>query len=197
MPRQPSKITLTALKLLKPPPDRRRECERDIAAALRMLKGQQEAASAGKVFGSKKGRASIKRYAAALRQLQPAYDSLDPTIKRWFSLVGTEAAVERELTKVEQLLPPSGTPKPDAVKAKLAVAMAYNLMSWWGHKPALTRDGDWEKLSKVLAGGSDVAVFEHMRTFKRNPRLIIKLKGKTSLGFASVKPSASSDRFDN
>ena len=76
-----------------------------------MLKGQLKMVAAGKAFDSKKGRGDLKRYEAALHGLQAAYDKLDPAIKPWFSLLGTEPSLtERELTKVKNMLPPAGTP---------------------------------------------------------------------------------------
>ena len=126
--------------------------------------------------GSKKGRAGLRRYVAALRRLDKAYVSLDPAIRPWFSLVetayiaGNPTIIDREIEMAEgflkhQSLPPSR----DASRAKLAVAAAYDLLEWWDRKAAVTRGGKWAELAKILAGNLAVDLFDHLRAFKRSP----------------------------
>src|SRR5262245_17549024 len=75
-----------ALELLTPPPGERAECEQDISVALNKVEHGAAAARYFRVTASKKGKAGLKRYYAALRRLRSAYNSLDPAIKPWFSL---------------------------------------------------------------------------------------------------------------
>ena len=76
-----------ALELLAPPPIRRDECLRDIEYALDWVSGP--ARTAFKKFGSKEGRAGLRRYASALRRALAAYQNLHPRIRRWFSITET------------------------------------------------------------------------------------------------------------
>ena len=76
-----------ALELLAPPPGRRHECLIDIKYALDWVSGP--ARTAFKIFGSKEGRAGLRRYASALRRALAAYQNLHPRIRRWFSITET------------------------------------------------------------------------------------------------------------
>ena len=61
---------------------------------------------------------------------------------------------------------------------KAAVAAAYDLLGWWGHKAVVTRGGKWEQLAKILTGDLTVDLFDHLREFKRRPsRSIEKVRG--------------------
>jgi hypothetical protein len=99
-----------ALRLLAPPPRKRAECRRDIKFMLDYIDRHVKAASAHKWFGSKVGKASLRRFAATLRQLRDAHDALPSAIKPWFSLADTayvgrrSTVVEREFVNVEQIL---------------------------------------------------------------------------------------------
>ena len=71
-----------ALRLLAPSPPQRAECKQDIEVALERVERQTVAARAFRVADSKKGKAGVRRYYAALRRLRAAYHSLDPAIRR-------------------------------------------------------------------------------------------------------------------
>jgi hypothetical protein len=65
----------------------------------------------------------------------------------------------------------------------------YSLLCWWNQGASLTRNAKWEKLSKIAAGG-EASVFEHMRTFKRDPKPVFdKLKYKNGT-VRRLRPSA-------
>jgi hypothetical protein len=185
-----------ALALLAPPPSECEECRHDIEQMLDWVDSRSRAARADKTFTSKRGKASLRRYVKALRQLKAAYDALGPSIKPWFSLaetayvVGKPTVIDRELAKAEPLLAKSAPPKPNAVRAKPAVDTAANLLRWWGHKVSVTRNGKWERLAQAFAGDG-VFVFEHMRAFKHDPVIIDKLKGKTGTAILLVSKSGS------
>ena len=126
-----------ALELLAPPPSRRHECLRDIEYALDWVSGP--ARTAFKIFGSKEGRAGLRRYANALRRALAAYQNLHPRIRPWFSItetayiVGQPTHLHREIAKAEAILDrPSSSSR--AAQHKAAVAMAYNLLSWHGYR---------------------------------------------------------------
>jgi hypothetical protein len=99
-----------ALALLAPPPSECEECRHDIEQMLDWVDSRSRAARADKTFTSKRGKASLRRYVKALRQLKAAYDALGPSIKPWFSLaetayvVGKPTVIDRELAKAEPLL---------------------------------------------------------------------------------------------
>jgi hypothetical protein len=165
-----------ALELLALPPRQRAECRNDIRVALDWVERGAAAARSFRVAGSKKGKAGVRRYYAALRRTRSAYYALDPAIRPWFSL--TEAAyiagkptlIDREIAIAETFLNrPSPPPRRDAARNKAAVAAAHDLLSWWGHKAVVTRGGKWEQLSKILAGDLTVDLFDHLREFKRQP----------------------------
>jgi hypothetical protein len=178
-----------ALELLAPPPQERAECEHDIGLALDRVERGAAAARSFRVAGSKKGKAGLRRYCAALRRLRIAYRSLDPAIRPWFSLAETAyvarkpTVVDREIANAEAFLDrPSLPPRREASRNKAAVAAAYDLLRWWGHKAAATRGGKWEQLAKILVGDRTVDLFDHLRQFKRKPEPPIeKVRGPTGI----------------
>jgi hypothetical protein len=164
------------MELLAPPPTRRTECQRDIGVALGGLENRAAAARSFQVGVSKKGKADLRRYLAALRRLQHAYNSIDPAIRPWFSLVevvfipGKPTILDREIARAESFLNrPSPPPRRKASRSKAAVAAAYHLLQRWGHAAASTRDGKWAQLAKILAGDNTADLLDHLREFKRGP----------------------------
>jgi hypothetical protein len=177
-----------ALEVLRPPPRQRAECQHDIELALDMVEQRAAAARAFRVASSKKGKAGLKRYYAALRRLRNAYRSLDPAIRLWFSLVetayisGKPTVVDREITMAEVFLAQPSVSRRDATRNKVAVGVASYLLDWWGRKASATRGGEWEKLAKVLTGDPTIDLFDHLREFKRRPGpRIEKLRGAHSI----------------
>lgn len=165
-----------ALELFAPPLGQRAECRHDIGVALDSVEHGATAARSFRVAGSKKGKAGVRRYYAALRRTRSAYYALDPAIRPWFSLTetayiaGKPTLIDREIAIAETFLNrPSPPPRRDAARNKAAVAAAHDLLSWWGHKAVVTRGGKWEKLSKIVAGDVTVDLFDHLREFKRQP----------------------------
>jgi len=165
-----------ALELLALPPCQRAECRNDIRVALDWVERGAAAARSFRVAGSKKGKAGVRRYYAALRRTRSAYYALDPAIRPWFSLTetayiaGKPTLIDREIAIAETFLNrPSPPPRRDAARNKAAVAAAHDLLSWWGQKAVVTRGAKWEQLSKILAGDLTVDLFDHLREFKRQP----------------------------
>jgi hypothetical protein len=161
-----------ALELLRPPPAKRAECEHEIGLELNRIKTGAEAARAYRLATSPKNKGGLKRYHAALRELRAASNALDPAIKPWFSLAvsGKTLDLGREIEIAEVLLKQkSPPPARDATRQKIAVAAARELLEWWGHKRSVTRGGRWAELTKILVGDMVHDVFDHLRSYKRNP----------------------------
>jgi len=177
-----------AMALLAPPPRQRTECQHDIEVSLDRVERRTAVARSFRVAGSKKGKAGVKRYCAALRRLRAAYNDLDPAIRPWFSLaeiayIVGETVIEREIARAEAFLDrPSPPPRRDASRNKTAVAAAYDLLQWWGHKAVVTRGGKWAQLAKILTGNQTVDLFDRLREFKRSPGSSVeKLRGARSI----------------
>jgi hypothetical protein len=178
-----------ALELLAPRPHQRAECQHDIGLALDRVERRAAVARSFRVAGSKGGKAGLRRYCVALRRLRNAYCSLDPAIRPWFSLAeiayvpGEATIIDREIAKTEAFLErPSPPPRRDASRNKAAVAAAYDLLEWWGHKAAVTRGGKWAQLAKILAGERAVDLFDHLRAFKSRPGpRVEKVRGARSI----------------
>jgi hypothetical protein len=96
-----------ALKLLALPPRQRAECRNDIRVALDWAERGAAAARSFRVAGSKKGKAGVRSYYAALRRTRSAYYALDPAIRPWFSLTetayiaGKPTLIDREIAIAE------------------------------------------------------------------------------------------------
>jgi hypothetical protein len=170
-----------ALELLAPSAGDRAECQHDIKVALERVGRGTAAARSFRVAGSKKGKAEVSRYSAALRRLRTAYYSLNPAIRPWFSLAetayigGKPTIIDREIARTETFLGrPSPRPRRDASRNKLAVAAAHDLLNWWGERTVVSRTGKWAQLAKILAGDMTVDLFDHLREFKRRPRPAIE-----------------------
>ena len=178
-----------ALELLAPPPRQRAECQHDIKVVLDRVERGAAAARSFRLASSKKGKAGLKGYCAALRRLRNAYYALDPAIRPWFSLAetayvtGKPTFIDRELAMAEAFLArPSPPPRRDASRNKAAVAAAYDLLDWWGHRTVITRSGKWAQLAKILTGDTTVDLFDHLREFKRRPGSSIeKIRGAHSI----------------
>ena len=165
-----------ALELLEPPPSQRAECQHDIKITLDRVERGAAAARSFRVAGSKKGKAGVRSYYAALRRVRAAFRAIDPAIRRWFSLAeiayvaGRPTVIDREIEIAEVFLArPSQRPRPDASRNKFAVAAAYDLLIWWNQRAVVTRSGKWAKLAKILTGDMTVDLFDHLREFRRRP----------------------------
>lgn len=170
-----------ALEVLAPPSQQRDECRHDVERMLDWIERLTDTARSFRMTSSKEGKASLKRYCAALRRLRYAYSALDPAIKPWFSLAevayvaGTPTVIDREIEKAEGILAqPSPPPRRDASRNKFAVAMSKNLLDWWGHKAVVTRSGKWAQLAQIMTGDPTVDLFDHLREFKLHPSLSIE-----------------------
>jgi hypothetical protein len=93
----------------------------------------------------------------------------------WFSLAapgsvsGTKTVVDGEIAKAEMFVKrPSPPPRPHAERNKAAVAAAYHLLKWSGHKTAATRGGKWEQLARILLRDPTLDLFYHLREFKES-----------------------------
>ena len=101
-----------ARELLAPPLHARAECQCDISRALDSVEIGAAVARSFRVAGSKKG---VMRYCAALRRLRDTYNSLDPAIRRWFSLAerayvaGNATVFDREIARIEFVSQPAVT----------------------------------------------------------------------------------------
>jgi hypothetical protein len=180
----PAEQVRKALELLAPSPDRRDECRRDIEHALDRVNGL--AATAFKIFGSKQGKAELRRYANALRRVRAAFQNLDPAIRYWFSLseiahvAGVPTHIDQEIAKAETFLERPSLSR--ARQHKAAVAAAHDLLGWWGHKIATTRSGEWARLAGILAGDQAVDLFDLLRAHRRsNGPTVEKLRGEHSI----------------
>ena len=178
-----------ARELLAPPRHQRVECLHDISRALVASNTALPLRDLSGWLARTKGKAGLKRYCAALQRLRNAYNSLDPAIRRWFSLAetayvaGNTTVIDREIAKAELFLNrPSLPPRRDASRHKIAVAAAYDLLEWWGHNAAVTRGGKWAQLATILAGDRTVDLFDHLREFKRSPGPTLeKVRGTHSI----------------
>ena len=185
-----------ALKLLAPPPRDRIECQHDIELALKRVERGAAAARSFRVASSKKGKAGLMRYCAALRRLRNSYNALDPAIRPWFSLAeiayvaGNPTVIDREIAIAEDFLAtPSPPPRRDASRNKVAVAAAYDLLNWWGQRAPVTRGGKWAQLAKILTGDMTIDLFHHLRESRRRPGPSIeKVRGAHSILYHTRRP---------
>ena len=160
-----------ALELLAPPAAEREQWRHQICLALNRVENVTVLARSYRAGRSKK-KGGLVVYRAALRRLLIAFDTLDPALKPWFNLSPrstTRTTIEKEIEKANSIMAqPSALPRRDGSRNKAAVAAAYDLLTWRGHNPTVTRKKRWEKLAKMLAGDPTVDVFDHLRKFKQN-----------------------------
>jgi hypothetical protein len=110
-------------------------------------------------------------------------------IRPWFSLVeiasipGKATVIDREIAKAESFLDrPSPPPRRHASRNKAAVAAAYDLLGWWGHKANASRSGKWAQVAKILTGANATDLLDHLREFKRNAGPTVeKVRGAHSI----------------
>jgi hypothetical protein len=183
-----------AVQVLAPTTANQAECANDVTRVLDRLEFGAEVAGAFRVATSKKGRAALKSYSAALRRLRSSCNALDPAVRPWLSLAmavsGKAIDLNREIRTAEQLAKQrSAVRGPDSSRRKMAVAAAYDLLGWWGHQPTVTRDGRWAQLAQILADDPAFKPFEHMRRFKRNPSpRVEKVRGNGWIYYRMLQP---------
>lgn len=154
-----------ALKVLDPPAARRDECRREIELVLDLVTKRASDIRAFKVFGSKKSRGDLRRYAQHLRAAQRIIRRLDPAIRPWFSYF--LGALGQEIKTAEQWAS-DPSPKRDAVLVKAALEPTERMLRRWGHKVTLGRTGKWARLIKIAANTHN-DVLRHMSTYWKNP----------------------------
>lgn len=155
-----------AMALLAPPADRRDECRREIELMLDYVERHSKDAAAFKVFGSKKARGDLRRYAMHLRAARDIISELDPAIRPWFLFFLGE--LDQEIKTADQWASEESS-KRDAIRVKAALEPTELMLRRWGHKATRTRGGRWERLIKIAAN-THHDVYNHMRAFRRNPR---------------------------
>jgi hypothetical protein len=170
-----------ALALLAPAPERLSDCRRDIECKLDQVERRVKMQTAAKKSKTKTGKAALRCWCKALHDIRSAYEGLGD-LRPWFS-PPNEIALEHDLDTASALLKAKpGAAKRSARLAKAAVPLACALLLRWGHKPAVTRGGTWECLTKILAN-TDASAFEHIRNFKKKAKPVF---GKFSAARASA-----------
>jgi hypothetical protein len=148
------------LEVLEPTPARHPECVHDIEIAFMRVGFLAAAMRSDRVFRSKDGKASLKRF---VTRLQRAQSALHPAIRPYFSVAGVVAAAAGFLKPS----PPSGGS--DTSRKRAAAVVARDLFMFWGHKAAATRGGKWERAAIALFGDWDAELFDYLRAVKRGP----------------------------
>jgi len=157
-----------ALKIIAPGPKRQRECEDDIARALRGVKCAAEiewrtAAQYKKDLQklAKRLRTDIELAAKAFPleyQIRRGKDSriwIEEELKRL--LEETERAIKWTSQHVRK-----GSPRPSWERI-VAVYNAYRLLRKYGKKPTRSREGIWHRLAKVLLRKEQADLFDLLK----------------------------------
>lgn len=157
-----------ALELLDPPRGERGNCRTLIETMLSAVQVAIEDAKAEKATCSKQGKASLKRYVAALRRVRVAHSALDPSWRHRSGFI-VPGAISNDIEEAERLLRRSPRPRARSpnMRSRAAVAVSYFLLRRYGHETLVTRNGHWYRLAKLLAG-SETDVLDQMAGFKRN-----------------------------
>ena len=179
-----------ALELLAPPPGERAECQDDISLAIDRVEHRAAAARSFRVAGSKKGKAGVRRYCAALRRLRSCLP---------FSRSGDQALVQprrnsirrREADRLSTARSQGPSLFLTAVTASAASCEPQQGRSGGGIRPAPVVGSQGRRharrevgadLAKILAGERTVDPFDHLREFKRSPGPTVeKLRGAKSI----------------
>jgi hypothetical protein len=170
--------TTAAYHLLAPPEEQRRECRRDIEQILERVKRTASITRAFRQNSSKEGKRKLKRYLSAAVKFCDAYKVLPLAAKPWFNS-HLQQAIEREISVATGLLATRPVNRRERQRKgglrdtdlkRAAVEGAYILLVWYGHRPTTTQEGQWERLSALLASvEEDVTLFGLLREFINGP----------------------------
>lgn len=154
-----------ALKIIKPDPTRRAECEYDVAQALRIV----NAAAKSTVRTPRQHREDLEKLAKKLRSaIELAAKAFPPEyqIRRgkdsWFVgeelkrlLDETARAIDWTRERVRK-----GSPRRSEARMT-AVNCACSLLEKYGKEPGRSRVGPWEKLGRKLLGNDQADLFDY------------------------------------
>lgn len=156
----------TALKLLMVPFGDRPMWRERIETMLVFIEDASTNSEVVKAIRSRQSKDALGRYLDALQTLQDAHAALDPVIKGSLS-PNIESDIKSDTATAKSFLRQPSLKRGRAAgkRERGAVGMAYYLMEMRGHTPTLTRNGRWERLSRILADSED-SLIAHMRAFK-------------------------------
>jgi len=145
-----------ALKIIRPAPERRAECERDVATALLEV---EWAAKIKPVRTAAQHKKELKKLANALRRAIKLAGAFPPEYQIWRGKDSWIAkALERQLKETEQAINwtservRKGSPRVALVRIA-AVDSAYFLLGRYGKRPpGLSKEGPWHSLAEALLG---------------------------------------------
>jgi hypothetical protein len=160
-----------ALKILRPKPEWRKDCCKDIQVALSLVQ-----ASELRLFEPRSKREShaLDQVLKALERAQIAKASLYWfDVRQFDATCNLEAGIaycKRELDREKQS---RGTPRPPSYRQQAAVRAAYYLVNTWlVHRrglhaaDALGKQSPWYRLSAILFG-KDVNLLAHMSRYRK------------------------------
>jgi hypothetical protein len=172
-----------ALKVLKPPPERRAACRVAIEDALAIVAEMSIAHDMEEAYRSKAYSRALGTYRRALLRLRAAHQAvLDAgvvpkgvlTLDRIESAIRDANRANAQIVAARAVRAGEVDIRPGAIKPSFAVGLAFELAMDWGASVALTVKGDWWRLAAVLYGES-VDLYRHMRMLK--PELSLR-RGK-------------------
>jgi hypothetical protein len=162
-----------ALKKIAPDPERRKQCEYDLAEALRLIdsetrfnKSRLTPAKHKKLLQNLATtlRRAVKLAARERQELgtprRTPWDSRIDDLKRWLK------ETEKEADNVSKYEIGKGAPRRDTARTA-AVLQACNLLEKYGSPPTLYHDGPWHDLAKILLGNDRADLFDYMKVHRQ------------------------------
>lgn len=147
-----------AMKVLMPPPDRRKQCREDVEGMVHFMLSMGRAAKRGRPT-----RKQTAAYSAALRKMQRATQNYVAAggVPR-LSPDDIDRAVWLERFDTDQRSPVS--------RQVIAVALAHDLLSRWGGKIRVSRGGGWYRLAAALHGEGCPDLYQQLRKVRSEIR---------------------------
>jgi hypothetical protein len=163
--------TAEALKIIKPDPSRKADCERDLTKAFVLIETETKAGPS-----PAKRIKQLQSLARKLRRDLDHAEALDLSPQTTDSLKCCLQEIENTTAHIRKYELTKGAPRHNEARAA-AVKQAAGLLEKYGQQPTLYWNGNWRKLSQVLIGNEQADLLDHMRAHYAADRIYKILGG--------------------
>jgi hypothetical protein len=147
-----------AMKVLMPPPDRRKQCREDVEGMVHFMLSMGRAAKRGRPT-----RKQTAAYSASLRKMQRA-------TQNYVAAGGVPRLSPDDIDRAVRLERFDANQRSPGSRQQIAVALAHDLLSRWGGKIMVSRGGDWYRLAAALHGEGCPDLYQQLRKMRSEIR---------------------------
>lgn len=156
-----------ALRLVKPDREEAEAWTAEIEEALDVI-DMEVAAQVSRSRRSKEARRTLAQLRSALKRAQTLKGRL-PEIVAAFEFEALDLGPHIEACE-RLLAEPSGPPRREALKKRLAAREAHSVLRRFGRPASITRGGLWDRLAAIFGGDVGADLYHHLRPLAKRPK---------------------------